>query len=127
MRGLDERRGRAILKERFEAAGLSIAEDVWLEVGGARVELDGWDAARKIGYEFVTDEAGDRAQFDAPAIETLEAAMHCGELFVLLVDERDARVAEDAEDDEDAAAAEAMLARAAVRFLAALRARGALA
>ena len=114
---MNEREGRAVLLERFRAAGVEIVEDVWIEVDGApqvKVELDGWDAAKKVGYEYVTTEAGDRVQFDARAIAALEGAMTRGELFVLLIDEHEA-----VEDRE--------LQHAADGFLAALRARGVLA
>jgi hypothetical protein len=42
---MDEREGRAVLRARFEAAGLTIVEDHPLDVDGHAVVADGFDAA----------------------------------------------------------------------------------
>ncbi|MBI2394012.1 MAG: hypothetical protein HYV09_30860 [Deltaproteobacteria bacterium] len=118
---MDEREGSQRLRIIFESAGCTIADDAPLSLGarpgagGAEriVTLDGWDEARRIGYEFITTDAGDRAEFTPEVVAELEAKMHAGELWVFLVDEADI-------PDP------AVLERAAQRFLDALRARGVL-
>lgn len=86
---LTEAEGCALLKARFEAAGFHIAEHQRFTAHGVDVSLDGIDAAKGVGYEFITTEAGDRPEFTREVIATLEAAMGRGELRLLLVDEAD--------------------------------------
>jgi len=75
------------------------------------VTLDGFDAARRIGYEYLTTEAGDRAEFTPAVVAALEAKMARGELYLLLVDQRALPGAE-------------LLERAATGFLGELARRG---
>ena len=106
-----------MLRRCFTAAGLAIEENVRFVVddaAGAVVHLDGWDASRRVGYEYITTEAGDPAEFTPAVIDALEARMRKGDLWVFLIDERDI-------------ATEAALASAAEAFLSLLRAKGALA
>ncbi|MCC6559038.1 MAG: hypothetical protein IT372_39445 [Polyangiaceae bacterium] len=111
---MNEREGCVLLKAVFEAAGLAIEEAYPFAEGDASISLDGFDPARRVGYEYVTTEAGDRREITPEVIAALDARMERGELFVLLVDERDV-------PDE------AALRFAAEGFLGALRARGRLA
>jgi hypothetical protein len=106
---MTEREGCELLRSRFVAAGLAIAEHVRFAEGDLAVTLDGFDAARRIGYEILTSEAGDRAEFTPDVIATLEARMRREELFLLLVDE-------DVTPE--------LLGRAADGFLAELRRKG---
>ncbi len=71
----------------FEERGLVIAEDVPIEEGCAHVTLDGWDSSKRVGYEYITREAGDDLEFTAKAIAELEEKMQKGELYVFLADE----------------------------------------
>lgn len=86
---MTEAEGAATLKGLFEAAGYHIAERFTFDEDGVFAELDGWDADARVGYEYITSEAGDRLEFTPSAIATLEARMSRGELYVLLVDEHD--------------------------------------
>jgi hypothetical protein len=86
---MNEREGCALLKERFTAAGLAIEEHARFTEEGLDVTLDGFDPARRIGYEYVTTEAGDREEITPSVLAALEARMQRDELYVLLVDERD--------------------------------------
>jgi hypothetical protein len=108
---MNERDGAALLKGVFEAAGLAIEDDYPFAEGDVRVSLDGFDPARRVGYEYITTEAGDREEVTPEVVAELEARMRRGELFVLLVDERDVTD-------------EASLRFAAEGFLAALRKQG---
>ncbi|HUJ62963.1 MAG TPA: hypothetical protein VLX92_30880 [Kofleriaceae bacterium] len=87
---MTERDACALLKARFEKAGYRIAENVAFDEHGVRFEIDGYDAARRVGYEYLTDEAGDGWDVDADVIAALAARRDAGELFVLVVDEADA-------------------------------------
>ncbi len=102
---LDEQRGSALLKQHFQNAGYQIAENYPFEVAGRMIRLDGYDPQRRVGYEFLTSAAGDRAELSAEVIAALEDLAESGQAFVLLVDEVDAP------DEAD-------LALAAERFLA---------
>jgi hypothetical protein len=108
---MDERRGSELLAAWFTEAGLRIECDFELHEGGVHVWLDGFDPAARIGFEFITTEAGDRAEFTPAVIEELETRMRAEELFVFLVDEADISDAE-------------ALELAARGFLALLRDRG---
>ncbi len=64
---------------------------------GVPITLDGYDRARRIGYEYVTTEAGDREEGTADVVAELERRMERGELAVLLVDEVEGHGAADLE------------------------------
>lgn len=85
---MNEREGREVLEACFTRAGLTITRDFPFREEGVAVTLDGWDEQRRIGFEFITTEAGDRAEFTPEVIEALEGRMMAEELFVFLVDER---------------------------------------
>jgi hypothetical protein len=104
--------GRAVLLRCFEARGLHIEEDVGLHDQGVPVTLDGYDRARRVGYEYITTEAGDREEVTPAVLVELERRMDKGELAVLLIDELDVRDAGDLE-----AGASAFLDEAARRGL----------
>lgn len=106
---MNERTGATILKRVFEGRGFAIAEDVPLDE--PPVVLDGYDHVAKVGYEWITTEAGDREEFTPEAIAVLEERIAAGELHLLLIDETEAL-------------SEAELALMAERFIDALRARG---
>jgi hypothetical protein len=80
----------AVLKARFEEAGFNIVEHRMFDEDGIRFEMDGFDAERRVGYEYVTAEAGDGWDVDAGVIAALAERKQRGELFVLVVDEADA-------------------------------------
>jgi hypothetical protein len=56
---LDEASARRLIAARLRAAGLRVVEDVPLRAEGLDVTLDGFDPARRVGYEYVAaDERG---------------------------------------------------------------------
>jgi hypothetical protein len=110
---LTEAEGVRLLREEFEKAGLSIRDGEPFEVAGKVLSLDGYDPERRVGFEFVTEEAGDRGSFGEETVAALEAMLERGEAWLLLVDEWDV------EEPEE-------LRFAARRFLEELRSRGAL-
>jgi len=80
----------ALLKARFEKAGYDIEENVAFDEDGISFEVDGYDADKRVGYEYVTDEAGDSWDVGSDVITALEAKRDAGELFILVVGEADA-------------------------------------
>jgi len=86
---VNETEGRTVLRKAFEAAGLRVVEDFALEVAGKTIHLDGYDPDRKLGYEYLTTEAGDREELTADVLRELDRRIGEGELAVLLVDELD--------------------------------------
>ena len=86
---MNEREGTELLHRLFAARGLEIQRDVPFDELGVSVNLDGYDPARRIGYELITTEAGDRESFTPEVVERLEQRMAKGELYLLLVDEAD--------------------------------------
>jgi len=90
MQGVEERSACAQLKRRFEAAGFHIQENQRFDEDGVWFEVDGFDAARRVGYEYITKEAGDGWDVDRGVIAQLAERHQRGELHVLVVDETDA-------------------------------------
>lgn len=87
---MEERAACAQLKQRFEAAGFRIKENQPFDEDGVRFDIDGFDAERRVGYEYVTREAGDGWDVDSDVIAALDERRQRGELHVLIVDEDDA-------------------------------------
>lgn len=94
---MTEAEGKSLLEARFTAAGFTIASDFHFHEGDIVVDLDGWDATARVGYEYITREAGDDRQFTPATLAAFEERMERGELAVLLIDERDAVTAESLE------------------------------
>jgi hypothetical protein len=108
---MTEREGCEVLRRRFQAAGLRVVDNHRLDEPGLAIDLDGFDPERRIGYEYITTAAGDRAGLTPALVAELERRMETGDLFVLLIDERDVPGAD-------------LLERAADGFLAQLRTLG---
>jgi len=108
---LTEIEGIRLLGEAFVGAGVPVQEGYPFEVSGATVCLDGYDPQSRVGFEFVTLEAGDRKSFGEDVVAALEQKMEHGDAFILLIDEWDVADAEE-------------LSLAARRFLDELRSRG---
>lgn len=105
---MDETQGSEVLAACFERAGLQVQRGYAFDERGVRVSLDGFDPVRRVGFEFITTEAGDRAEFTPAVVAELERRMAAGDLYLLLVDEADIP-------------SEAVLVDAADAFLARLR------
>jgi hypothetical protein len=87
---MDERKATALLKQRFEAAGFTIAENVALDEDGISFEVDGFDADKRVGYEYVSRESGDGWDVGEDVIAALDEHRAAGTLNILVVDENDA-------------------------------------
>ncbi len=89
---MNERQGSAVLRRVFEARGLSLVPDFDLSQLGAfpAVRLDGFDPAARVGFEWLTTEAGDHPLFSDEVVAALDAAVASGAVHLLLVDESEA-------------------------------------
>jgi hypothetical protein len=105
---MDEAEGCALLKKHFSAAGYDITEHFPFDEQGVRFSVDGFDPERRVGYEYITTAAGDREEVTPHVLIALEKRMGAGELYILLVDEREVLRADDL-----AGAADRFLARVA--------------
>lgn len=90
--------GCAILKECFSQAGFHIVENYPLAEGVIQFSVDGYDPSAKVGYEFVTTEAGDRQEITPSLIAELEGTMKKGELYIFLIDEQEVASAAELSD-----------------------------
>jgi len=84
---MDERTGCDLLARVFREEGIEIARDVPFAEDGISVTLDGYDTKTRIGFEFITTEAGDRAEFTREVVSALEERMKKGAFYLFLVDE----------------------------------------
>lgn len=89
-----EAEGCAILQAIFTARGYRIERGVAFAEGGVRFDADGWDPAARVGFEYLTSEAGDHKDLTPGEIAELAARMERGELFFLIVDEAEVDAAE---------------------------------
>jgi len=87
---MEERKACSLLKARFEQAGFHIEENRAFDEAGVQFEIDGFDPERRVGYEYITEEAGDGWDVDGAVVAALDAKRKAGDLHVLVVDERDA-------------------------------------
>jgi len=90
MRDMEERAACALLKAKFEAAGFQIEENRAFAEADVQFEIDGYDPTRRVGYEYVSEEAGDSWDVDTVVVGKLDAARQTGDVFILVVDEKDA-------------------------------------
>lgn len=84
-----EAEGCEILHSVFVARGYQIRRDVAFHELGVAFNADGWDPAARVGFEYLTSEADDRKDLTADEMAELAARMERGELFLLIVDERE--------------------------------------
>ncbi len=89
---LDEASARLLIAGRLRAVGLRVVADVPLGAGGVEVTLDGFDPARRIGYEYV---AADERGHDLEDAERERLAGVAG-TRVLVIDSGDAEAVESA-------------------------------
>jgi hypothetical protein len=105
---MTERDACALLKTRFEAAGYEITENHPFDEDGIHFEIDGFDPQARVGYEYISDEAGDTWDVDDKVVAALAAKLREGTLSVLVIGENEAPTVD-------------VLARAADAFLASLK------
>jgi len=101
---LTEAQGCAVLKRVFSSRGYKIQENVDFSEGTVKFNADGWDPKARVGYEYMTVEAGDHDDLSPDEMKQLGNWMNQGKLFFFIVDEANI------EDEEE-------LSWAANRFL----------
>lgn len=84
-----EAEGCEILQAVFTARGYNVQRDVSFAEADVSFDADGWDPAARVGFEYLTSEAGDRDDLTQDEMAALAARMERGELYFLIVDERD--------------------------------------
>jgi len=92
---IGEQEGCTLLTQAFSSRGYTIKTNVKLEFPGVSMTADGWDAAAKVGFEYLTHEAGDHLDLAPNELTALTAMMERGELYMLLIDEHQVDLAED--------------------------------
>ena len=92
---LSENQSREILREIFEARGLQIAEDFPFRERGVAFSIDGWDAAKRIGYEFMTEREHDHEDLNPDELGQIWQWNAEGSLHLLIIDETEVETADD--------------------------------
>ena len=84
---LTERQGCALLLQVFAARGYALARDVRFDEDGLCFDIDGWDAAARVGFEYRTHEAGDHKDLTDAELAVLAARIDTGDLAVFVIDD----------------------------------------
>jgi hypothetical protein len=84
---LSEKDGVKILTQAFNDQGFHIDNDVVFDEDGVVFDIDGWDAAARVGFEYRTAEAGDKRDLSDDELWRLGARIERGELALLIVDD----------------------------------------
>jgi hypothetical protein len=83
----------------FTERGFNIIREFPFREGAVAFEVDGWDPEARIGFEYLTREAGDHDDLTRIEFEKLTEAMRRGELHIFVIDEGEI------ENEEELAAA----------------------
>ena len=92
---LTEAQACTILKRIFESRGFSIQENILFAEEEVSFTADGWDPAARVGYEFLSHEAGDHEDLSPEEIRTLGTWIESGRVYFFIIDEK--QVADEAE------------------------------
>jgi hypothetical protein len=84
---LSEAAGCALLARLFRKRGYTIRRNVTFREYGVSFHIDGWDAAARVGFEFLSSEREDHNDLTLREFERLKDAEARGELFLFIVDE----------------------------------------
>jgi hypothetical protein len=84
---LSETAACGLLARLFRARGYRIARNVMFREYGVSFHVDGWDAAKRVGFEFLTSEDDDHDDLTLGEYQTLMAAQKRGELALFVIDE----------------------------------------
>lgn len=94
---LSERAGCAVLKRVFEARGYTILENFPFREGEIAFRVDGWDPEYRVGYEYITKDAGDHEELPPEAMATLSEWNAEGKMALFLIDHADVQGAPELE------------------------------
>jgi hypothetical protein len=84
---LREDQGCQILAGVFAARGYPVERDVPFSEGTVSFEIDGFNAQHRVGFEFRTDESGDKEDLSDDELLELARRMEAGELFIFVIDD----------------------------------------
>jgi len=84
---LSETEGCDLLARLFRARGYAIARNLLFREYGVEFHVDGWDAKKRVGFEFLSSEDDDHDDLDLAEYQTLAAAQQRGELALFIIDE----------------------------------------
>jgi hypothetical protein len=112
---LSETAACGLLARLFRARGYTIARNVMFREYGVSFHVDGWDAAKRVGFEFLTSEDDDHDDLTLSEYQTLMVAQQRGELAIFVIDEVEPLSAADLAETVNAFLDEAEAAAAAPR------------
>lgn len=84
---LSETKACDLLSRVFKKRGYAVARNVAFREYGVTFHIDGWDAAKRVGFEFLTSEDDDHDDLTLAEYQTLMDAQHRGELALFIIDE----------------------------------------
>jgi len=84
---VSETEGCDLLARLFRARGYAIARNLVFREYGVEFHVDGWDAKKRVGFEFLSSEDDDHDDLSLAEYQTLGAAQQRGELALFIIDE----------------------------------------
>lgn len=84
---LNETTACGLLARLFKKRGYAIMRNVMFREYGVSFHIDGWDAKKRVGFEFLTSEDDDHDDLSLAEYQTLMAAQQRGELALFILDE----------------------------------------
>ena len=84
---LSETEGCDLLARLFRARGYAIERNLLLRVYGVEFQVDGWDAKKRVGFEFLSSEDDDHDDLSLSEYQALGTAQQRGELALFIIDE----------------------------------------
>jgi pyruvate/2-oxoglutarate dehydrogenase complex dihydrolipoamide acyltransferase (E2) component len=84
---LSETEGCDLLARLFRARGYAIARNLLFREYGVEFHIDGWDAKKRVGFEFLSSEDDDHDDLNLSEYQTLASAQQRGELALFIIDE----------------------------------------
>ena len=84
---LSETQGCDLLTRLFRARGYAIERNLLFREYGVEFHVDGWDATKRVGFEFLSSEDDDHDDLSLSEYQTLGAAQQRGELALFIIDE----------------------------------------
>jgi len=84
---LSETEGCDLLARLFKKRGYTVMRNLTFREYGVSFHIDGWDAKKRVGFEFLTSEDDDHDDLSLAEYQTLMAAQQRGELSLFILDE----------------------------------------
>jgi len=84
---LSETEGCDLLARLFRARGYAIERNLVFREYGVEFHVDGWDAKKRVGFEFLSSEDDDHDDLSLSEYQALGTAQQRGELALFIIDE----------------------------------------